>query len=988
MPEGARSDAPVPPKLDESGIEDTASAITVASDAHWLALIQKEAFALLDLIRSKVDRGRILLVVYGFGGIVIKRAIVLANTFSQYYDIAFQVYRLVFFSTPHRDGEKKEWGRVIKDMMQVTDAKFLGGLLEILFELFRSSSQISRDFHKFAVKYPIANFIERPDISAAKPIMDEGELANDIAHVESGQAKEFRNLTLHEIATLDHLETLRTLFGLKQTCSNGLTSSQQDYGGICDYKYLLHRSALDNRLDAFMTLLRLSENDSEANDEGMTPLHMAAAGGSTSMVSLLLDKCTMEHEPINRESFSPLDKQDNKLRTPLIMAASMGHEEATKLLFQSRANVSMRDDTRKTVLHYGALNSLVAVEDFISSDLARLRDNDGCTALHIAASSGNLIRLFVFEPNESLCIQMLLTASEAGNLEIVLHLLIEKRVNPSSEWKGRLPICQAAVGGHLEVVYAFLLRGEDSVRQRDRGGKTALHCACDVGMHDMAKTLLLYHSDVDTQDCNGETPLHIAMRKGRIDVINLLLEFKVNIHARSKKEETPLHMAVAHPEAVEALLKAGADPNSVDKERQTPLHCAARQECWQSVTRLFNHGANPHQLDSEQRSPLYYATANDHLAIVEKFLQDHDASVDLSAMMSRAIKHATFTIFAHFMRLVQTTVNNFHMFKANLLHDAAVGGSIGILDLLLQSGVDANLRRYGSSALYSAAQHGCVYHVQKLIDFKAKVDPRDDNNRTPLHYAAEKNDYEAVKALLDAGSEINAQDNDLVTPIYLASQFMSHKAIQELIKHKADMNIATLSQGWTPLHASIDGGHSWATELLLDAGADPNLLLRKNTGAVKTLLDKGADPAMTTKKGDTALHLACSDCNVEMLQLLIKHGADIDLWSSEGLSTLTLATMTRNVEKLNLLLSTDITSREDPKWQLDDLIPAYRRAITLYCQDIAGNQEKEASKCLDIIKALLEKEPKLRGTESGTELDMETLNDLRMRLFECGSGHN
>ncbi|PKK42213.1 hypothetical protein CI102_14192, partial [Trichoderma harzianum] len=121
----------------------------------------------------------------------------------------------------------------------------------------------------------------------------------------------------------------------------------------------------------------------------MTPLHMAAAGGSMDVISHLLGKCTIEHEPTNVGVLNLLDKQDNKGRTPLIMAASMGHEEATKLLLQSGANISMQDDTKKTALHYGALKSLVAVEDFISSDLLSVHDKDGRTALHIAASSGN-----------------------------------------------------------------------------------------------------------------------------------------------------------------------------------------------------------------------------------------------------------------------------------------------------------------------------------------------------------------------------------------------------------------------------------------------------------------------------------------------------------------------------------------------------------------------------------------------------------------------
>lgn len=73
MPEGARSDAPVTPKLNEGDIEDTTSAINVAPDSFWLASIEEVASALLDLIRENVDRGRILLVGYGFGGIVIKK---------------------------------------------------------------------------------------------------------------------------------------------------------------------------------------------------------------------------------------------------------------------------------------------------------------------------------------------------------------------------------------------------------------------------------------------------------------------------------------------------------------------------------------------------------------------------------------------------------------------------------------------------------------------------------------------------------------------------------------------------------------------------------------------------------------------------------------------------------------------------------------------------------------------------------------------------
>ncbi|KAK4060266.1 uncharacterized protein Triagg1_10816 [Trichoderma aggressivum f. europaeum] len=415
------------------------------------------------------------------------------------------------------------------------------------------------------------------------------------------------------------------------------------------------------------------------------------------------------------EDFIALDLlsvRDKAGRTALHIAASSGDSTMTSKIVdvlkkESRFEeaVNYRDITNKTPLQYAAKQRHTAiVEEFlIHQDCVETENYN--SAAEFAAASGHLstVRLFMFGSKESFGIQMLLAVSEAGNLEVVQYLLMEKHVSPST-------------------------------------------------------------------------------RKGRINVINLLLKFKPNIHSRSKKEETPLRIAVAHPEAVEALLKADADPNSVDKERQTPLHCAVR----------------------EKRSPLYYAIANNHLSTVEKFLQDGVALVNLSTVMSRAIESAAYTIFKYFMPLAQK--KDFHLFKASLLHEAAVGGSMEILDVLLHSGVDANLRRNGYSALHLAAQYGCEDHVQKLIDFTAIVDARDDENRTPLHLAAQNNEKETVKILLRAGSEISAYDNDSVTPIYLASEFRAHRVLKTLLECNANMNIATLSQGWTPLPASIDRG--------------------------------------------------------------------------------------------------------------------------------------------------------------------------------------
>lgn len=76
------------------------------------------------------------------------------------------------------------------------------------------------------------------DANQKTQIMGEGELANDMADVELGQEKEFQNLTLHKIATLDHLETIRTLFGLKQTFSNGMSSHHVQFAKVAIFSRL------------------------------------------------------------------------------------------------------------------------------------------------------------------------------------------------------------------------------------------------------------------------------------------------------------------------------------------------------------------------------------------------------------------------------------------------------------------------------------------------------------------------------------------------------------------------------------------------------------------------------------------------------------------------------------------------------------------------------------------------------------------------------
>ncbi|XP_013190728.1 ankyrin repeat domain-containing protein 54-like [Amyelois transitella] len=81
-------------------------------------------------------------------------------------------------------------------------------------------------------------------------------------------------------------------------------------------------------------------------------------------------------------------------------------------------------------------------------------------------------------------------------------------------------------------------------------------------------------------------------------------------------------------ELVETLLLSGADPNSSDEHKRSPLHLAA---CWgyvDVVKTLLKHGANPNIKDSLGNTPLHLAACTNHIPVVIALL---DAGTDVSS---------------------------------------------------------------------------------------------------------------------------------------------------------------------------------------------------------------------------------------------------------------------------------------------------------------------------------------------------------------------
>ncbi|MEM9301905.1 MAG: ankyrin repeat domain-containing protein [Pseudomonadota bacterium] len=192
-------------------------------------------------------------------------------------------------------------------------------------------------------------------------------------------------------------------------------------------------------------------------------------------------------------------------------------------------------------------------------------------------------------------------AIKAGDAEAVLRALdaapelLELRL-PS----GHGPIRLAAECGHGALATALA----------DRGTPDPFD-ACLLGRLDILEAV---EPDAITSLRSGDgwSLLHLAAFAGRVDVIRHLAGAGADIAAVSANPmaNEPLHAALAGacaPEAVGALLAAGADANAVAGAGITPLHLAASRGSDAAVDVLLAAGARVAAME-DGRTPADLAT--------------------------------------------------------------------------------------------------------------------------------------------------------------------------------------------------------------------------------------------------------------------------------------------------------------------------------------------------------------------------------------------
>ncbi|HIX19129.1 MAG TPA: ankyrin repeat domain-containing protein [Candidatus Akkermansia intestinigallinarum] len=481
---------------------------------------------------------------------------------------------------------------------------------------------------------------------------------------------------------------------------------------------------------------------------GASPLHHAALHNDTEAIRRLV----AEGADINAQTGSIRGTLPTGKLTPLLVAASVPHEDAALLLLELGADPNLVNENLDTALHMAASNGLLRLTEALIRTPGvdvNAPQKQGLTPLALALISGEdtkLARLLLeagADPNPPTGEMSPLRIAAYFDKADAVELLLEAGAKP-----GLSPNFELSPSMSPETLRLLIGAGADP-KVRDDEGNTLLHGAEDA---ETARLLLEAGLDPMTRNSDGSTPLHHVVNA---EVCRLLLEAGADPNARDNEGNTPLH-GIADAEVCRLLLEAGANPNAANKGGNTPLHFVDDAE---SYRLLLEAGANPKAANENGGTPLHFVAG----AEACRLLLEAGADPRVRDSFGRSTLYRINDVEVCRL-LIKAGVNpKLCDHDGNSLLHAVTDAEV-MSFLIHEVGLDPNaVNDMGATPLHSVRS---AESCRVLLEAGADPNARDNEGRTPLH---EVYDPEVCRLLLKAGADPNARDRDGIRPLQLKS---------------------------------------------------------------------------------------------------------------------------------------------------------------------------------------------------------------------------
>ncbi len=252
---------------------------------------------------------------------------------------------------------------------------------------------------------------------------------------------------------------------------------------------------------------------------------------------------------------------------------------------------------------------------------------------------------------------------------------------------------------------------------------------------------------------------------------------------------------------------------------------------------------------------------------------------------------------------------------------AAKEDCIDVVKELVDHKADVNQKSNDeSNPLIAAAQEDQVEIAKFLLEHKAEVDysiQKKDKGigTTALLSAVAKDNAEIVKLLIDSKADVNQPNYQDATPLFVAAEEGHIASLKVLLTKKPDIDKST-KDGYTPLCMAAQNGHLNTVEALsneskssidkINNEGETPLFKAAQQGhieVVKWLIEHGAAFKSARKDGIAPLHIAAYNGHSKVVELLLAYGEDVNITEPmTGATALYMAAQNGHLETVKILL--------------------------------------------------------------------------------------
>lgn len=628
----------------------------------------------------------------------------------------------------------------------------------------------------------------------------------------------------------------------------GADFSMRDKDGRAPLEWAIEKKCT---LEFIMFLEQLSPHGAQ-KDAPTTALHAAALHDRADVITPLVARG------------HALNARDEDGNTPLMLAARAKSLHALNTLLDSGADPLVRNNDIETALHMAARHGDCAIMDrLLAQDEVRRAVNehrtyrDGMSPLMEAADNNRAdaaTRLVQAGANVNQCDSRgrsaLRIAVQGGHVEAASALVaLGADIDKAPRKKDRLPpLVHDANGARCKDLLAVLHRAGADMNATDDSKNTALNAACEIADAARVRALLALGANPNISNAMGRRPIDTLMEhysygySDHSDIISLLLRAgaQAGMAPSGDMRQAPLHMAAAsgNVKSIDLLLKHRAKIDEPDKsaEGKTPLMEAAAFGQTRAATALMAQGANIAAKDTHGRTALHYAAAGGSEDLLKALLAQTGASLSLQDDNGMTLLHVAAQAdrrptMAFLIRQNPAALTVYDNDGMTPLHRAlAETYNNDIFDVckdVLGDKTPLNLktRDSGETLLHIAARNGRQWSLDKLLAMGADVLAQDNAGLFPLEAALSTPHHGLTETLarkmkeagFDAATYRDADGNSL---LHRAAARGDDNAVDFLLRNgTADVN-AHNAKGETPLLTALKAGKDEAARMLLILGAD------------------------------------------------------------------------------------------------------------------------------------------------------------------------